>query len=85
MVNFINNEFEPLLIESKVLTKCFDKVFENWDLLILVGIVPFLYSGYVNEYLQLNIHRLSFSLHNMQNYQTNTRHKHTKPFQNCCH
>jgi hypothetical protein len=56
MVNFINNEFEPLLIESKVLTKCFDKVFENWDLLILVGIVPFLYSGYVNECPQLNIH-----------------------------
>jgi hypothetical protein len=85
MVIFLYNEFEPLLIESKVLTKCFDKMFENWDLLISVGILAFVYNGYVNECLQLNIHHFSFALHNMLNYQTNSRHKHTKPFKNCCH
>jgi hypothetical protein len=29
MVIFLYNEFEPLLIEFKVLTKCFGNVFEN--------------------------------------------------------
>jgi len=48
MVIFLYNEFESMLIESKVLTKCFDKVFENWDLLILVGTLTFVYNGYVN-------------------------------------
>lgn len=60
---FFYNEFESLLIESKVLTKCFDKVFKNWNLLILVGTLTFVYNGYINEFFQLKIHHFSFVLH----------------------